>query len=125
MIFEHASGYILKMCIDSIFILKGKKCGNWKYRLVLPLFYTQCKLFCFLLVNHFPDQRLISWFLFNVCSDLSEVLPHHFPWLHLLDCFLLLPDGVVGSPGIRHTQTIMHVISVLQILDSDIYVLYD
>lgn len=30
---------------------------------------------------------------------IQEVLSHHLPGCHLLDCMLLLPDGVVGSPG--------------------------
>lgn len=32
-------------------------------------------------------------------SVVKEVLSHHLPGCHLLDCMLLLPDGVVGSPG--------------------------
>lgn len=43
--------------------------------------------------------------VFIVVSELSEVLPRHFPRRHQLDRFLLLPDGVVGSPGTLHTHT--------------------
>lgn len=30
---------------------------------------------------------------------IEEVLSRYLPGCHLLDCMLLLPDGVVGSPG--------------------------
>lgn len=45
-------------------------------------------------LNHF-----CFYCLFVFLSDFRKVLPHHFPWRHFLDCFLLLPDGLVGSPG--------------------------
>lgn len=35
---------------------------------------------------------------------IEEVLSNHVPGCHLLDRLLLLPDGVVGSPGVLTPQ---------------------
>lgn len=40
----------------------------------------------------------------SLISVIKEVLSHHVPGRHLLDRLLLLPDGLVGSPGRQHTD---------------------
>lgn len=44
----------------------------------------------------------LSFFCLEV---VKEVLPCHLPGCHRLDCRLLLPNGVVGSPGTQLSKT--------------------
>jgi len=39
------------------------------------------------------------FFFSNLILGLQKILCHHFFWIHHLDCCILLPHGVVGSPG--------------------------
>lgn len=67
---------------------------------LVPLTTTQNKIvMCFFSVFSvfviFTNCSLIL-----ALSVFKEVLPRHLPGCHLLDRVFLLPDGVVGSPGI-------------------------
>lgn len=68
---------------------------------LVPLTTTQNKIvMCFFLciLRVCDIHKLLSLIL--ALSVFKEVLPRHLPGCHLLDRVLLLPDGVVGSPGI-------------------------
>lgn len=54
----------------------------------------------------------------NICffSDLKEILPHGIYWVNLLDCSILLPDGVVGSSGKLFTYLTQYIGLVLNLL---------
>lgn len=53
---------------------------------------------------------------FPCLSVIKEVLPHHLPGCHRLDCCLLVPNGVVGSPGRTISQDIVKITECYVIL---------
>lgn len=48
---------------------------------------------------NFPEMSL--FFSNLISTGVKKILSHHIFWIHPLDCCILLPHGVVGSPGER------------------------
>lgn len=80
--------------------------------IVLPLWLTLPDVRKTVTFRNFFQERLLSsrqdLFTFSFSFSFSvvkKVLPCYIPGGHLLDCRILLSNGVVGSPGIRSTSS--------------------